>query len=311
MVKSRRKPVSVSAGTLFAAGLVIALAAYGLAGDQIKDSASSLLAAANKGTTTRTVLVTAPAMSETWVHGTSHTITWTGTGSMPVTVWLLNSGRNIPATKLSTNNTKGTFTWVVPSSLLPDTYYVRVSCVDCSGKGQSSFDDAPPITIASVGAPTIAASVGGSSAVVYAAETSGDVDRAEFVLPFTVTAGQAPIWIGRATTRALATTLANKGVLYATTSKSTRGGTTMPVAVLSANDAYAEDTTTAFYVPANASRDFDLYVTVSALAGSSGAYVEFVLRAINYSLTSTMGNSYYQPASLSGSATGVVMIRAR
>jgi hypothetical protein len=128
--------------------------------------------------------------------------------------------------------------------------------------------------------------------------TAGDI--ATFAIPFTVTAGDADVFIGAARTKvATAATVPSAsagGVNFATTSSSTSGATGEPTtSVTAANVVTGDVSGTAFKVPAGTSRTFTFNAAIVATTtgATTAGFVGVVLTGINYGPTSTLGTTYY------------------
>ena len=77
----------------------------------------------------QTVTVTKPAAGETWIKGTTYTVTWTKNGTMPDLVRLsLRDPNTLAEVKLIQDNVTntGTWPWTVPSGIVDGQYRLRV-----------------------------------------------------------------------------------------------------------------------------------------------------------------------------------------
>jgi len=87
----------------------------------IQDSSDNVFNLTPAGTATPTITVTSPNGGETWKRGTTHTVTWSYTGTPGTTVKLVlvkagtDVGTIIASTPLGTSGT-GSFTWPIASS---------------------------------------------------------------------------------------------------------------------------------------------------------------------------------------------------
>jgi len=76
------------------------------------------------------ITVTSPNGRETWIKGTTHTLTWTDNISGNVKIKLL-SGRTTVATIAASTPSDGSFDWTIPTSLADSSKYkVEVSSLD-------------------------------------------------------------------------------------------------------------------------------------------------------------------------------------
>ncbi len=126
--------------------------------------------------------------------------------------------------------------------------------------------------------------------------TAGSGDNTQYVIPFTVKAGDDDLYIGRGgptrlSSASVSPSASAGGVNWATTTSSTFGVTSATIgANLSASDTNSSDTASAYKIPAGSSRTFTLNVTMTA---TSTGFTGVQLVGINYSLTSTLGTTYY------------------
>ncbi len=92
----------------------------------------------------QTITVTAPSAGQTWYKGQVYTIRWTKSGSMNsyVKIRLYQGSTKVLGIVDSTEN-DGSYTWTVPTTLAPGTYFIRVKTVD-----NQVFDDGDNFTIA-------------------------------------------------------------------------------------------------------------------------------------------------------------------
>ena len=152
----------------------------------------------------------------------------------------------------------------------------------------------------------ISAVFGPPTQTVNTASFAGGQDTANFTIPFTVTAGDSPVWIGGTATATTSTegrtstTFATQlGVVFATTTTSTATTTTVTKSVAaSGTDALDASVTTTggYYVAANSSRTFTLNINVGTtdkMSASTAVELGYQLVGINYSLSNTMGTTYY------------------
>ncbi len=77
------------------------------------------------------ISITHPAAGECWEKGSTHTITWTKSGSMNanVKIRLFQSSTKVLNITNSTPN-NGSYPWTVPTTLSDGTYYIRVKTID-------------------------------------------------------------------------------------------------------------------------------------------------------------------------------------
>ncbi len=80
----------------------------------------------------QTITVTSPATGNDWCLGSTHSITWTKSGTMPATVAVKlrragspDSEASVQTVTISTPN-PGSISWVVPASVPTDDYFIRV-----------------------------------------------------------------------------------------------------------------------------------------------------------------------------------------
>ena len=133
------------------------------------------------------------------------------------------------------------------------------------------------------GTPTTSTTVG----------LTGAGDTTQYTLPFTVTAGDQDVFIGRTITRVATPTTAattGTGINFATTTGSTASSTYAATTNFSAADSITGDVAGAFKVNAGTSRTFTLNVTFVA---ASAGYTGVILTGINYDTTSTMAANFY------------------
>ncbi|MFA5744722.1 MAG: peptidoglycan-binding protein [Candidatus Paceibacterota bacterium] len=148
------------------------------------------------------------------------------------------------------------------------------------------------------GTPTISSVIGVSGA--------GDVATAN--IPFTVTAGDTAVYIGRVLTKGAAGD-AVTGIVYATTTTSTLGATGEPTVNLSAANSETNDAAGGFYIAANTARTFTF--TANIIATTTGTVlsgnVGFIINSIGYGITSTTDTAY--TSNLSTFKTADVFVR--
>ncbi len=122
---------------------------------------------------------------------------------------------------------------------------------------------------------------------------TGAGDIATFALPFTVTAGDADVFISGVATKGTGT---GAGIRYGTTTTSTSGATGEPTANLSAAEVVTGDSAGAFYkVLSGTSRTFTLNVALTATTTGSvtAGFVGTILNSIAYGAVSGTLTSYY------------------
>jgi hypothetical protein len=125
--------------------------------------------------------------------------------------------------------------------------------------------------------------------------TAGSGDNTQFVIPFTVKAGDDDLYINRTGPTRLATAAtapgSNQGVTWATTTSSTFGVTSATIgANLSASDTNSSDAAGYYKIPAGSSRTFTLNVTMTA---TSTGFTGVQLLGINYSLSTSFASLNY------------------
>ena len=102
----------------------------------------------------QTITVTKPANGDTWSQAQTYAITWTKSGSMPATVKISLKESNSPTIVLEIADgvpNSGSYSWLVPASVAPGQYKVRVKV-----KNSTVVDDSGAFTIAAAApAPTI------------------------------------------------------------------------------------------------------------------------------------------------------------
>ena len=92
----------------------------------------------------QTITVTSPKEEDSWRTGTEHAIAWTKSGAMQATVAIrlraAGSLESDPATLAIADGTAndGYFSWKVPGSVAPGSYFIRVRTVDSSVTGDSA-----------------------------------------------------------------------------------------------------------------------------------------------------------------------------
>jgi len=88
------------------------------------------------GLTAAPITITSPKSGDVWTAGETYAITWTKSGQMDdqVRIVLLDKTKNKIVLKivLSTANTanNNSYSWLVPMTLAPDSYYVRIKTLD-------------------------------------------------------------------------------------------------------------------------------------------------------------------------------------
>jgi hypothetical protein len=88
----------------------------------------------------QTVTVTKPSAGETWVKGTTYTITWTKNGTMPNLVRLsLRDPNTLAELNLIQDNVSntGSYQWAIPASIADGQYRVRVKVKDAAVQDDS------------------------------------------------------------------------------------------------------------------------------------------------------------------------------
>ena len=78
-----------------------------------------------------TITITSPHSGDCWKQGSTHTITWTKSGTMNanVKIRLMQSGAKILAITDSTPN-NGSYSWTVPATVTDGYYQIRVKTID-------------------------------------------------------------------------------------------------------------------------------------------------------------------------------------
>ena len=86
----------------------------------------------------QSITLTSPAAGDSWAPGTSHDILWTIRGTMDdeVKILLFQSGRQVMEIAARVPNS-GRFTWLIPNTVAPGSYKVRVRTIDNAVRGNS------------------------------------------------------------------------------------------------------------------------------------------------------------------------------
>jgi hypothetical protein len=94
-----------------------------------------------------TITVLTPGEGDDWPVGSSHTISWTVTGSMndTVKIRLMQGDVKILGISDSTAN-DGQFSWTVPSTITPGNYYIRVKTIDNIVEGNGEIFNISELT---------------------------------------------------------------------------------------------------------------------------------------------------------------------
>jgi len=106
--------------------------------------------------TGQSITVTSPTRGDSWCLGSAHTITWTPSGAMQGTVAIrlraAGSSESAPAVVTIANGeaNDGSFSWTVPTSVAPGSYFIRVRTDDSTVIG-----DSIPFTIANCSALSV------------------------------------------------------------------------------------------------------------------------------------------------------------
>jgi Kre9/KNH-like N-terminal Ig-like domain/Viral BACON domain len=114
---------------------------------------SSLMISANsgqalQGAAAKTITVTSPAGGESWVTGSTHTITWTSTGTITnVQIQLLKGVSSLSTLSASTSN-DGSFSWTLSGSLSTGSDY-QIKITDTSDSSVSDSGSSFSITVPS------------------------------------------------------------------------------------------------------------------------------------------------------------------
>lgn len=123
--------------------------------------------------------------------------------------------------------------------------------------------------------------VKGSVAVATTVGLTGTGDSTQYSIPFTVTAGDSVVYIGK--------TVAN-AVTYGTTTSSTAAVTGTATTNFLASDTNGSDDSNSYYIGANTSRTFTLNVTYVA---TSTGYTGVILNSIKYGAATNSFTSSY------------------
>jgi hypothetical protein len=141
----------------------------------------------------------------------------------------------------------------------------------------------------------ISAKLISTSAVKTAtADAAGEADIGTFKIVFSVTAHEDDIYLGRTVTAdadSVAGGSAGNGFMWATTTDSTVGSTSLSASISSAAD--SDDTTSLFKIDKGSTRTFELSVDLSA--GGADGYAAVGLTAINWTTdaTDTTPDNFY------------------
>ncbi|MFX0092093.1 MAG: Ser-Thr-rich GPI-anchored membrane family protein [Candidatus Hodarchaeota archaeon] len=101
---------------------------------------------------TRSITVTNPSSSSTWLVGSTNSIEWTSTGIISHVKIELYSGSTLVATIDSSTNNDGHKSWTVPNSISPGTaYYIKIT--DTSNN--NIYDDSDYFTIEEIKSITV------------------------------------------------------------------------------------------------------------------------------------------------------------
>jgi len=104
--------------------------------------------------------VTSPTASDDWCIGTTYSITWTKSGTMPnrVTIRLRRAGSPdseaaalVISAETDNNMTNMTFRWPIPNSVAPDEYFIRIKTVGSPEGTPEVSGDSPNFTIRNCG----------------------------------------------------------------------------------------------------------------------------------------------------------------
>lgn len=95
----------------------------------------------------QTITVTSPAVGNTWANGQTQNIVWTKSGNMDTRVLIrLRQGDSALMTLSADTGNDGSFSWAIPTTVLPGQYYIRVRTLDGAVKGDSgTFTIAPAL----------------------------------------------------------------------------------------------------------------------------------------------------------------------
>ena len=95
------------------------------------------------------ITVTSHSSGNTWNKGNSYTVTWTKSGAMNANVKLTlrNADGSLNSVITMSTPNDGSFSWLIPGSVSPGNYEVRVKTVD-----NAVFDNSAQFSIAATGA---------------------------------------------------------------------------------------------------------------------------------------------------------------
>ncbi|MFW9880336.1 MAG: Ser-Thr-rich GPI-anchored membrane family protein, partial [Candidatus Thorarchaeota archaeon] len=95
-----------------------------------------------------TITVTTPEGTDSWETGSTHSITWTSTGSIANVKIELYKGGVLEREIVASTDNDGSFDWVIPTDIIDGTdYQIRISDVSDS----ATYDDSDNFTLTTVG----------------------------------------------------------------------------------------------------------------------------------------------------------------
>jgi hypothetical protein len=110
----------------------------------------------------QSITVTSPTTGNTWYLGSTHTITWTKSGTMPANVAVRLRRAGAPETELAVVNitdstaNDGSLSWSIPASVPAGNYFIRVRTSSPDVIGNSgTFSIAPVLVIPNIEKPHI------------------------------------------------------------------------------------------------------------------------------------------------------------
>jgi hypothetical protein len=107
---------------------------------QVTDDTTGMVSESGQFTVEK-VTVTSPNGGETWGIGSSHSITWTSSGTGNVRIVLRKGGSNLSPDLASSTANDGSYSWTISESLSADTdYRIRVIDIDTSNADTSNAD---------------------------------------------------------------------------------------------------------------------------------------------------------------------------
>ena len=96
----------------------------------LEDQSRKPVASVEQASTPPRIAVTSPNGKETWIKGTTYTITWTGNISGDVKIRLLSGDRKTVAIIAPAIPSSGSFDWTIPASLADGNYKVKIDSLE-------------------------------------------------------------------------------------------------------------------------------------------------------------------------------------